>query len=170
MRKIKHGFQATINNSHHSACHPCCNSDAELCCTLTVFQFCVLVATLSLSSLMCIQIQIRANYDFSVLFYDFHNPTNLGCDECCRFYNETKRCCDDLDRTSNCSNQDCDTQFRFRLFPYTYSAQHVGPNMHPDYLPLFRVASFMLGVPVQQGLTGLRNSSTIVNRNPWTVS
>ena len=115
------------------------------------------------------QVLVNANYDFGILFYVFHNPTNLGCDSECLFNAQTHRCCDDRDRTSNCINQQCDIRFRFRLFPFNNSRVNVDPHEYPYHTPVFGVSPIIFS----QGPTGLENASnpfTITSSDPWMVS
>ena len=165
---MKYEFQATkINNSCYSPCCPCHSSAAELCCMLNVV-LCVQWYHYY-HSCVCIQTQIGANYDFIVLFYEFRNPTNLGCDFQCIVNAQTHRCCDDRDRTSNCINQQCDIRFRFRLFPFNNSRVNVDPHEYPYHTPVFGVSPIIFS----QGPTGLGNVSnpfTITSSDPWMVS
>ena len=115
------------------------------------------------------QVLVSANYDLIVLFYEFRNPNNLGCDFQCLHMAQTHRCCDDHNNTNNCINQQCDIWFRFRLFPFGNMTVNVDPDEYPYHTPVFGVSPIIFS----QGPTGLRNASnpfTITSSDPWMVS
>ena len=115
-----------------------------------------------------IQVSIsEANYEFTVRFYEFHNPLGLQCGEC--EIGGPPACCDDVEQTENC-RPNCDTKYKFILRPFRATIHN---GKVPYYLVNINSLSDGNGenfTEAPSGLYGLPNPFTITNTSEWTVS
>ena len=112
---------------------------------------------------------IKAEYDFTIRFHEFHNPLGLQCDKCKN--GGLPACCDDVERRENCTHVrpfTCDTRYRFMLRPFGASLETAPNTGFPFYTTgNARDEIFNEG---HHGFLGLPNPFTIVNKQPWLVS
>ena len=108
----------------------------------------------------------KADYEFSIRFYEFRNPLGLRCGECGSGGQPT--CCGDVQQKENCLNEpplSCDTTFRYLLRPFGESVETV-PTGGFHSTPLSGVNSETFN----EEFLGRENPVTITNTSAWTVS
>jgi hypothetical protein len=119
-----------------------------------------------------LQVSVRGNYEFTIRFYEFHNPLGLQCGDC--ESGGQPACCDEErnDNATNCKNDapfNCDTRFRFILRPFGASIE-TAPN---DKFPYFTPSHGGNSEVFKEGpgaFAALSNPFTITSTNEWTVS
>ena len=118
-----------------------------------------------------IQISIsEADYEFTIHFYEFHNPLGLQCGACGS--GGPPACCDDVQRKENCTNVrpfTCDTRFRFLLRPFGASVETAPTGGFPHFTRSNGGNSDMFDEG-PGGFLALANPFTINNTSEWTVS
>ena len=113
---------------------------------------------------------MRANYIFTIHFYEFHNPLGLQCGECGS--GGPPACCDDVQRKENCTNVKpftCDTRFRFMLRPIGAPVK-TAPNTGFPYFTPSSGSNTDIFNEGHGGLFGLPNPFVITSTSEWMVS
>ena len=112
----------------------------------------------------------KADYNFTIRFFEFRNPLGLQCGECGN--GGPPACCDDVQSLGNCNMTrpfTCDTSFRFVLRPFGESVK-TAPN---SGFPFFTTTSGDNSETFNEGTSGLLalpNPFTITIQVTWTVS
>ena len=114
---------------------------------------------------------MKANFDFTVRFYEYWNPTGL-CAECGT--NGVPVCCDDPLLTETCQNTGvfrCDTRFRYILRPFNASLETAPSDWISQYftpsLTNLNHETFREG---NGGFLGSPNPNNLTNTSTLTVS
>lgn len=113
---------------------------------------------------------VRAKYEFTVLFYEYINPTGL-CAEC--GVGGTPACCDDFNFTSHClhiGEESCDTAFRFIQRPYGASVETAPERGYQDFTRSHTNRYHEVFSKGTGGFLSLPNPHTRANRTAWRVS
>ena len=113
---------------------------------------------------------MKANYDFTVRFYEFRNPLGLQCSQC--LTGGQPACCDDSENNVLCIlNPACETRFRFMLRPYEAPVD-TAPTRDGDF-PYITPATdsdgrieFEIG---PRAFLGLPNPFTLTSTDGWNV-
>ena len=124
---------------------------------------------------MYIQVSVgEAKYEFSIRFYEFHNPLGLQCGDC--ESGGPPACCDDVQRQENCINEDevigprrCDTRFRFMLRSFGASVETAPTGGFPHFTPSNGGNSHIFNEG-PGGFLALANPFAINSTKEWTVS
>ena len=116
-----------------------------------------------------LQSVVRAKYDFSVLFYEYFNPTGL-CAECGT--GGTPACCDNFNFTSQCLHivESCDTAFRFIQRPYGALVETAPDRGYDDYTRSHTNREHEVFNEGKGGFLSLENPHTRANLTAWNVS
>ena len=116
---------------------------------------------------------VQADFEFTILFYEFHNPLGLQCSQCSSNAAGHPVCCDDIHRMNNCTNvapYTCDTRFRFMLRPYGAPIGTAPSRDFPYFTPSNAGNSHTFPMGRPGGFLALPNPYTISHGGPWTVS
>ena len=120
---------------------------------------------------MYIQVSVsEAKYEFSIRFYEFHNPLGLQCGDC--ESGGPPACCDDTSRTESCVNvapYTCDIRFRFLLRPFGASVDAAPTGKFTHFTPTNGGNSHTFSEG-PGGFLALSNPFTITSTMKWTVS
>lgn len=114
--------------------------------------------------------QVHANFQFIVVFYEFHNSLGLQCSHCS--VGGRPSCCDDIERFENCTNvkpYTCDTKFRLMLRPYGSPIKTAPLHGFPYYTPSNAANSYYFPIG-PGGFLALPNPFNTTHIGPWTVS
>ena len=112
---------------------------------------------------------MKANYVFTVRFYEFRNPLGLQCVECGS--GGPPACCDDVQRNESCTNVaplTCDTRFWFLLRPFGAPVETTPNTGFPHFTPSNGGNSDTFNEG-PRGLLGLPNPFTITSTSKWMV-
>ena len=114
----------------------------------------------------------KADYSFTIRFFEFRNPFGLQCGECGN--GGPPACCDDVQRLENCNTTrpfTCDTRFRFLLRPFgapVETAPNTGfPIFTPSSIEGNNSGTFNEG---PSGLLALPNPFIFTRTEEWSVS
>ena len=112
---------------------------------------------------------MKANYDFTVRFYEFRNPSGLQCSQC--LTGGQPACCDNPERNVLCSLNRCETGFRFMLRPYEAPVD-TAPTRDADFPYITPATGGSSRIEFEAGsraFLGLPNPFTLTSADRWNV-
>ena len=111
---------------------------------------------------------MRANYDFTVRFYEFRNQLRLQCSQCLN--GGQPACCDNPESNVSCINS-CETGFRFMLRPYEAPVE-TAPTRNEDFLHITPATDGSHRIEFERGSRAflrLSNPFTLTSTDKWNV-